>query len=48
MKIENGSVVMDAGVQRSTYFKRRRIYFIRHVCTVTVCLVMEKDGFCIH
>ncbi len=41
MRIEHGSVVMDAEVHRNTYF-------LYHVCTDTVCLVMNKDGFCIH
>jgi hypothetical protein len=40
-KIQNGSVVMDVGVQRS-------MYFLHHVYTVSVCLVMEKDSFYIH
>jgi hypothetical protein len=41
MKIQNGSVVMDAGVPRS-------MYFLHHVYTVSVCLVIEKDSFYIH
>ncbi len=42
MKIENGSVVMDAGVQRSTYFKQRRVYFMRHMYVLSLSVWLWK------